>query len=172
MILVTGGTGLVGAHLLYQLLIENEGLKAICRRSSDLNLVKKVFGYYTEDVDSVFNRIEWFEADITDVVSLEKAFENVKEVYHSAALVSFDPKDYVAMRKINIEGTSNIVNLCIDHNIKKLCFVSSIGTIEKSVNNKVIDEDCEWNPEMNNYGYAITKIWGRIRSVESITGRC
>jgi len=157
MILVTGGTGLVGAHLMYHLLVENEKIKAICRASSNLNLVKRVIGYYTKDVEVVFNRIEWIETDITDIYSLDKAFENVSEVYHSAALVSFNPKDYVEMRKINIEGTSNIVNLCIDHKIKKLCFVSSIATIEKSVNNAIIDEEGEWNPEVNNYGYAITK---------------
>jgi dihydroflavonol-4-reductase len=157
MILVTGGTGLVGAHLLCHILFKNDSVRAIHRVNSDLNIVKKVIGYYTKEVDAVFNRIEWIETDITNIVSLEKAFENVKEVYHAAALVSFDPKDYVEMRKINIEGTSNIVNLCIDHKIKKLCFVSSIATIEKSVNNAIIDEDCEWNSEVNNYGYAITK---------------
>lgn len=157
MILVTGGTGLVGAHLLYHLLIENNSVKAIHRKKSDLNAVKNVFSYYSDDFEVIFNKIEWVEADITDVYSLEKAFENVTEVYHSAALVSFNPKDYKAMRKINIEGTSNIVNLCIDKKIKKLCFVSSIATIEKSLKNDSIDEECEWNTELNNYGYAITK---------------
>ena len=157
MILVTGGTGLVGAHLLYRLSLDNDCVKAIRRKNSDLEAVKNVFSYYLNDFESVFQKIEWVEADITDVYSLEKAFENVTRVYHSAALVSFNPKDYLEMRKTNIEGTSNIVNLCIDKKVEKLCFVSSIATIEKSVNNKVIDEECEWNPEVNNYGYAITK---------------
>jgi len=157
MILVTGGTGLVGAHLLYHLLLENDTVKAIHRVKSDLQAVKNVFSYYSNDFESIFQKIEWVEADITDVCLLEEAFENVTEVYHSAALVSFNPKDYREMRKINIEGTSNIVNLCIAEKIKKLCFVSSIATIEKSVKSKIIDEDCEWNPETNNYGYAISK---------------
>ena len=61
------------------------------------------------------------------------------------------------MRKINIEGTSNIVNLCIANYVKKLCFVSSIATIEKSIGKKFITEENEWNIEKNNYGYAITK---------------
>ena len=157
MILVTGGTGLVGAHLLYYLLLENDKVKAIHRKNSDLQAVKKVFSYYTKDFEAVFQKIEWVEADITDVYLLEKAFENVTNVYHSAALVSFNPKDYKAMRKVNIEGTSNIVNLCIDKKVKKLCFVSSIATIDKTIKNNNIDEECEWNPETNNYGYAITK---------------
>lgn len=157
MILVTGGTGLVGAHLLYHLLIENNNVKAIHRKKSNLDAVKNVFSYYSDDFEALFNKIEWVEADIIDVYSLEKAFENITEVYHSAALVSFNPNDYRAMRKINIEGTSNIVNLCIDKKVKKLCFVSSIATIEKSLKKTNIDEECEWNAEMNNYGYAITK---------------
>jgi len=157
MILVTGGTGLVGAHLLYHLLLENESVKAIHRTKSDLQAVKNVFSYYSDDFEAIFQKIEWVEADITDVCLLEEAFKNVTEVYHSAALVSFNPKDYKEMRKINIEGTSNIVNLCIAKKVKKLCFVSSIATISKSVKSNMIDEDCEWNPETNNNGYAITK---------------
>lgn len=157
MILVTGGTGLVGSHLLYQLTLENEFVKAIYRKNSNLNAVKKVFSYFTEDYEALFSKIIWIEADITDIVSLGYAFENVSVVYHSAALVSFNSKDYKAMRKINIEGTSNIVNTCIEKKIKKLCFVSSIATIEKAIDQKIIDENCEWNTEKNNYGYAITK---------------
>ena len=157
MILVTGGTGLVGAHLLYHLLGENDAVKAIYRKNSDLEAVKNVFSYYSDDFEAIFQKIEWVEADITDVYLLEKAFENVTEVYHSAALISFNPKDYKMLRKVNIEGTANIVNLCIEKKIKKLCFVSSIATIEKAVNKTTIDEEEDWNPENNNYGYAITK---------------
>jgi nucleoside-diphosphate-sugar epimerase len=157
MILVTGGTGLVGAHLLYHLLLENDKVKAIHRKNSDLQAVKKVFSYYSEDFKTIFKKIEWVEADICDVYLLEKAFINVTEVYHAAALISFDPKDYKLLRKVNIEGTSNIVNLCIDNKIKKLCFVSSIATIEKAVNKTTINEEEDWNLENNNYGYAITK---------------
>ncbi len=157
MILVTGGTGLVGSHLLYHLSLENDVIKAIHRKNSDLNAVKNVFRYYTDDFEPLIQKIEWVEADITDIFAMEKAFKNVTEVYHSAAMVSFDPKDYRAMRKINIEGTSNIVNFCIDFGIKKLCFVSSNAAIEKSFNSKIIDENEPWNNEMNNNGYAITK---------------
>jgi len=157
MILVTGGTGLVGSHLLYHLLLENDSVKAIHRKNSDLQAVKNIFSYYSSNFEAIFQKIEWVEADVTDVFLLEKAFKNVTEVYHSAALISFNPKDYKAMRKINIEGTSNIVNLCIDFNVKKLCFVSSIATIDKAIGAKIIDETCERNAEINNYGYAITK---------------
>ena len=157
MILVTGGTGLVGSHLLYQLSLENDVIKAIHRKSSNLLAVKKVFSYFSKEYESLFQKIKWIEADITDIVSLEEVFKDITEVYHSAALVSFNSKDYNAMRAINIEGTSNIVNFCIANKVKKLCFVSSIATIEKSLDNKFMSEADEWNMEKVSYGYAMTK---------------
>jgi len=162
MILVTGGTGLVGAHLLYQLSLKNDSIKAIYRKNSNLEAVKNVFQYFSEDFETLFKKIKWVEADITDIFALELAFENVTSVYHSAALISFDNANYKAMRKINIEGTSNVVNFCIDKKIKKLCFVSSIATISKSVSTKFMDETCEWDVETSNYGYAITKYGAEI----------
>jgi len=157
MILVTGGTGLVGSHLLYQLCLENDSVKAIYRKNSNLEAVKKVFQYFSEDFENLFKKIEWIEADITDIFALELAFEGITEVYHSAALISFNDADYKAMRKINIEGTSNVVNFCIDKKVNKLCFVSSIATVSKSITKKFMDEACEWDSETSNYGYAITK---------------
>lgn len=156
MILVTGGTGLLGSHLLYHLSLQNKKIKAIFRTKNSLKAVKKVFSYYTKD-SSLFEKIQWVKADVTNIVLLEKAFKNVTQVYHTAALVSFSPSDYKLMRKVNIEGTANVVNLCIDKKIKKLCFISSIATISKKIENKFIDESGEWNKKKSNYGYAITK---------------
>ncbi len=157
MILVTGGTGLVGSHLLYQLSLENDKIRAIHRKNSNLEAVKNVFSYYSTNFEALFHKIEWIEADISDVFSLEIAFENVTEVYHSAALISFDKKDYKAMRKINIDGTANIANFCIEKKVAKLCFVSSVAAVGKSLNGNFIDETTEWDIEKSNYGYAITK---------------
>lgn len=157
MILVTGGTGLVGAHLLYQLSLKNDRIIATRRKNSKLQYVQELFGYFTENPENLFKKIHWVEADITDIYSLEQAFEDVTHVYHAAALVSFNPKDYRAMRKINIEGTSNVVNLCVDKKVEKLCFVSSVAAVGKSVKTPTIDETCEWSVDTSNYGYAITK---------------
>jgi nucleoside-diphosphate-sugar epimerase len=157
MILVTGGTGLVGSHLLYRLVLKNTSVKAIYRNKNTLQTVKNIFSYYSSNFEALFAKIIWIEADITDVFSLNKAFEDVTQVYHSAALISFDFRDYKAMRKINIEGTANIVNCCIAHKVKKLCYVSSIATLEKPKKTQIIDEGFEWSTESNNYGYAITK---------------
>ncbi len=158
MILVTGGTGLVGAHLLFDLVKKGDKVRAIYRASSKIEAVKKVFEYYTSDPETLFKKIEWVEADITDLPGLSDAFQGVEIVYHCAALISFDPSDYFQLRKANIEGTHHIVNLCISHKVKKLCYVSSIAAIGKpEPSNAVITEETSWNPEADNNVYAITK---------------
>ncbi|WP_196886965.1 NAD-dependent epimerase/dehydratase family protein [Aureivirga sp. CE67] len=159
MILVTGGTGMVGAHLLYHLALENEQIIAIYRSESKLKAVENVFSYYTENTNQLFKKIIWEKADIEDTISLEELFQKHKitQVYHAAALVSFNPKDYKKMRQVNIQGTMNIVNFCIDFNVEKLCYVSSVATLSKKVNQEFLDESCDWNPEEKNYGYAISK---------------
>ncbi|WP_179343326.1 NAD-dependent epimerase/dehydratase family protein [Winogradskyella ursingii] len=158
MILVTGGTGLVGSHLLFKLLENGENVRAIYRREKTLERVKQVFSYFSDNVDDLFNAIDWVEANVTNIPQLQKAFDSITKVYHCAAFVSFEPDKYKTLRKINIEGTANIVNLCISHDVKKLCYVSSIAAIGHHANpKKLIDEQTVWNPEDDNSVYAITK---------------
>ncbi len=157
MILVTGSTGLVGSHLLYKLVSNNETVRAIYRSERKLDLVKNVFATYTENYNALFNAIEWVQADILDIPSLTEAFKNITHVYHCAAFVSFEPDKYQLLRKTNIEGTANIVNFCISNNVKKLCYISSIATLGKAVTNEFITEETAWNPEGDNNVYAITK---------------
>ena len=156
MILVTGATGLVGSHLLVQLLQENEEVKALFRSEKQIEKVKNVFAFYNQT--ALFDKINWVKGDITDIPSLEIAFENITHVYHCAALISFDPSDEDELRKINIEGTANVVNCCIDFGIKKLCHVSSIAALGNPKEHETtITEETEWNPEELHSDYAITK---------------
>lgn len=157
MILVTGGTGLVGSHLLYHLAQKNDFIRATYRDKSKISTVKHVFSYYTKNPSDVFDKIEWLECDITNIPQLDLAFKNITYVYHCAAMVSFDPKDYHQLRNINIEGTANVVNFCISNNIKKLCYVSSIAALGKTENKTPITENTEWNKEEPHNVYAITK---------------
>ncbi|MEP1488219.1 MAG: NAD-dependent epimerase/dehydratase family protein [Algibacter sp.] len=162
MILVTGGTGLVGSHLLYKLIRNNETVKAIYRTSKKLENVKNVFSCYTDDYESLFDKIEWIKTDLLDIPQLTEAFKDVMHVYHCAAFVSFEPNKFDLLRQTNIEGTANIVNLCLSNNIKKLCHVSSIATLGNTLNNAPINEDTIWNPEDDNNVYAISKYGAEI----------
>jgi dihydroflavonol-4-reductase len=157
MILVTGATGLVGSHLLLQL-IENstETICAIYRNKKDIDKPKHIFELNNKL--EFFSKIKWVKADILDIPSLEIAFENIDYVYHCAAKISFDPNDENALRKTNIEGTANIVNFCIDKKVKKLCYVSSIAALgDLKDGETIITEECEWNPEIAHSDYAISK---------------
>lgn len=163
LILVTGGTGLVGSHLLFQLLKRNVSIRATYRKKQTLERVKHVFSYYSKDAQALLNTIEWIEADLNNIPQLQNAFKDVTLVYHCAAMVSFDPDQYKLIRKINIYGTANIVNLSISHQIKKLCYVSSIATIGQHTDSKkLIDERTEWNQEDDNSVYAITKFGAEL----------
>ncbi|MDG3582677.1 NAD-dependent epimerase/dehydratase family protein [Galbibacter pacificus] len=162
MILVTGGTGLIGAHLLLELSLKEDGIRAIYRNKTKIDAVKTFFN--KEGAIRRFEKIEWVEADITDIPALQNAFIGIEKVYHCAGLISFDPKDYHLLRKTNIEGTSNMVNLCIAHNVHKLCYLSSIATLGNKIDNKTVDEDVYWNPEAENNVYAITKYGAEMQA--------
>lgn len=156
MVLVTGGTGLVGAHLLLHLIENGENVRAIYRNQNNIQKTKAVFNLYKKG--DLFEKINWLEADILDVPSLEIAFQNIDYVYHCAAFISFDPKDEESLRKTNIEGTANMVNFSIAKGIKKFCFVSSIAALgDPAPHETYITEETEWNPEKPHSDYAISK---------------
>lgn len=162
MILVTGGTGLVGSHLLYNLVSNGEKVRATHRKSSVLESVKTVFGFFTDNAEVLFNKIDWVEADVTNIPQLEAAFAGVTKVYHAAAFISFDAADGDKMRKINIEGTANIVNLCIANKVEKLCFVSSIASLGPANEDGLITEESHWIAEADHNEYAISKYGGEM----------
>ena len=155
MVLVTGGTGLIGSHLLYNLTQQGVSIRAIYRKGSDIDRVREIFSYYSSNSADLFGTIEWVEADLNDLPNLSLAFEGIKRVYHCAALISFDPSDYKLLRKTNIRGTANIVNLCINHVVEKLCYVSTIATLGYDAD--CIDEETHWSGNQNQSVYAISK---------------
>ena len=155
MVLVTGGTGLIGSHLLFKLTQQGVSIRAIYRKGSDIDRVREIFSYYSSNSADLFGKIEWVEADLNDLPNLSLAFEGIKRVYHCAALISFDPSDYKLLRKTNIRGTANIVNLCINHAVEKLCYVSTIATLGYDAD--CIDEETHWSGNQNQSVYAISK---------------
>lgn len=159
MVLVTGGTGLVGAHLLLHLLEQGETVRSIFRNQANILKVKSLFEYYSKT--DLFPKIQWIQADILDIPALGPAFEGIEKVYHCAGFISFDPSDEEQLRKLNIEGTANIVNHCIDSRVKKLCHVSSIATLGdlafRQQNEVLLSETTQWNPEKAHSDYAISK---------------
>jgi dihydroflavonol-4-reductase len=152
-ILITGITGLVGSFTARLFLKEGFKVVGLKRANSDLSLL--------QDIES---QIVWHEGDILDILGLEKVIENVNYVIHAAAIVSFAPKDRDKMFKTNVEGTINVVNLCLEKKIKKLCFVSSVAALGRKISNQnltnhliKIDEKATWEDNPLNSNYAKTK---------------
>ncbi|MBB2146612.1 NAD-dependent epimerase/dehydratase family protein [Pedobacter sp. LMG 31464] len=150
MILVTGATGFLGAELITQLTAQNLKVRALKRTTSSI-----------PDLLRENKLVEWFVADINEPESLEDAFENITQVYHCAAFISFDPKDKAKLLKINIEGTSNIVNLCAEHQAR-LVHVSSIAALGNAKKGEQITEKDFWEYDSKVHAYAISKYEGEM----------
>ncbi|MGB0933267.1 MAG: NAD-dependent epimerase/dehydratase family protein [Lishizhenia sp.] len=161
MIFVTGGTGVIGSHLLYLLSkSETTPIKAIYRNELKIQNTKKIFTYYDEiNGLELFNKIHWVACDILDLPQLKEEMTGAKHVYHCAALVSFQKKDFRQLIQTNRFGTANVVNLCLDLNIEKLCHVSSTAAIGKPINEtkRELTEDEKWNPDVKVSGYSMSK---------------
>lgn len=156
MILVTGGTGILGARLLFDLVSKNKTVSAIKRPSSDLKSVQSVFQFYGDHDLTLFHQIDWINADVNDLLSLIDAFQNIDTVYHCAAVVSFHYSDLDLMTQVNVEGTKNVVNACLETEVKTLCHVSSTAAITLNKENIGI-ESTPWKLQPTTSGYAITK---------------
>jgi nucleoside-diphosphate-sugar epimerase len=141
MILVTGGTGLVGSNLIKKLLAAGKKIKAIHR----------------SEVPFLHNNLHWLHGDILDVNVLEDAMEDVEQVYHCAAIVSFHKQDVQEMFKINIEGTENVVNACLIKGIEKLCFVSSVAALGRIRDEQEVTEEMTWSEKTSNSNYGKSK---------------
>lgn len=160
MILVSGATGFLGSHLLVHLLKKEEKIRAIKRTDSRFELAANVFSFYGLSLDDPVNDIEWVEADLNDIYSLEDAFDKVDHVFHTAAKVSFLTSDKKEMMKTNVSGTANLVNIALEKKIRKFCHVSSIAAIGRGDIRKVIDEDVVWKASKRNSNYAVSKYEG------------
>lgn len=159
--LVSGATGLIGAHMALYLLQAGQPVRALYRDSARISKTKTLFAQY--EASDLFEKIEWIQADLCDIPALETAFENVNHVYHCAGFISFNAAHEKQLRKINIEGTANIVNCALAFGVKKLCHVSSIAALgEPKPGETSIDESAEWNPEKARSYYAISKYGAEI----------
>ncbi len=155
MIFVTGGTGLVGSHILLKLTQQGKKIKALKREGSDLDICQKIFTYY--DANDLFKKINWINGDINDIPSLEEGMQDSEFVLHAAGLVSSRTSDIKLLKKVNIEGTKNIVNVALSKKIKKLGYISSIAALGRNSTDDIIDENYWFIATKLDGNYAISK---------------
>lgn len=150
---------MVGAHLLYELTSAGKKVKVLKREKSNIQQVLKTFSYYSEFPNKLFNLVEWIDGDILDYFALEKVLEGVTEIYHCAAVVSFNPNDRKNMIASNVEGTSNLVNAALENGVKKICHVSSVAALGRLDNQQLITEETNWVPSKKISGYSESKFF-------------
>lgn len=142
MVVVTGATGLVGSFLVTELLKNGHAVRAISRRT------------FTSPDPSV---LEWLQGDLLDPLFLAEAFAGATHVFHCAGLVSYAPQDKELLQQINVEGTANVVNTCLELGNLKLCYVSSIAAVENEKNKTEADEEAKWDLNATHSDYAESK---------------
>ncbi|SEW12097.1 NAD-dependent epimerase/dehydratase family protein [Chitinophaga arvensicola] len=150
MILVTGGTGFLGSYLIRALVAAGKPVRALYRQQPSPRL------------QDISDKIEWVPGDILDVCALEDAMVGVTQVYHCAAVVSFQEADKDRLLKINAEGTANVVNMALDAGVNKLLYVSSVAAIGRAKPGAAVNEECEWEDSKNNSRYSISKFQGEM----------
>lgn len=153
---------MVGAHLLFELTSAGKRVKALKRKTSDLQQVLKTFSCYAENPKELFDRIEWVDGDILDYFVLEKILQGVTEIYHCAAIVSFDSKERQKMISNNVEGTANLVNAALENKVKKICHVSSVSALGRLDNQQLITEETNWVPSKKISGYSESKFFSEV----------
>lgn len=153
--LVTGATGLLGAHLTCSLLKRGTTVVALKREHSKLTLFNNVANLY--GVDSQHPLLQWVIGDLDDVFSLEDALDDVDVVFHCAAFVSFYKADAAHMMRTNIQGTANLVHAALKCKTPYFLHVSSIAALGRSEQEAAINEETEWNDHPLNTNYAISK---------------
>jgi dihydroflavonol-4-reductase len=161
MILVTGGTGLVGTYLLYELTRKGHKVRVLLRPGKKPYDTLTILNCVSTDKEqNLIDQVEWVDGDVLDPYSLKQAMQGVDYVYHCAAMISFNPRDLKSMLDVNIEGTANVVNACLENGVKKLCHVSSIAALGQAEKGEMINENAKWKTSRSNSGYAISKYGG------------
>jgi dihydroflavonol-4-reductase len=146
-VLITGGTGFLGAYIIQELVQQGYAVRAI-RRSHK-------FPFFIPP--DILDQVEWVDGDILDIVSLDDAMEGTDMVIHAAAKVSFDPKEKRELFNINIDGTANMVNIALEKNISRFVHISSVAALGRTANGDTVTEEKKWHHSKLNTQYAISK---------------
>jgi dihydroflavonol-4-reductase len=156
--LVTGASGLLGTHILFELTSNGKSCLAVYRSEEKLKTVKKVFQFYgKEKAEILWQKIRWIQGDLSSIGFLDRLFEeNFDEVYHAAAMVSFFKSDFENCLRQNREVTADLVNFSLRKGIRKFGYVSSTAAIGKNKNGASTEKDL-FVHDPSNSGYAISK---------------
>lgn len=146
MILITGASGFLGRHLVQRIAATGGKARALYYNHPPPPGLKDLPG------------IEWMQADLLDVYSVEEAMAGITDIYHCAAVVTFDVSRREEMLHFNPESTANIVNQALVQGIRKMVYASSVAALGRTgEQHKPITEEEEWGESRYNSAYGISK---------------
>ncbi len=154
MIAVTGATGLLGSSIVRRLVEAHHPVIAIKRSGSD-----------TSSLDDMASKITWRDAAVEDVVAMQEALQDATVVIHTAAVVSFNPRDKNKIYATNVIGTQNVVNICLEQKVKKLIHISSVAAIGRPKGITNITESQKWIESPYNSAYGQSKYLAELEVV-------
>lgn len=162
MIIVTGGTGFLGSHLICKLLLRGSQVTALKRETSGLKHFQTVCDLYFHDQSFPGDRLHWMDADVTSLPDLTQVISAGDKVYHCAAEVDFHPADLKRQYRVNVNGTANIVDACLERKAQKLVHVSSIGALGDPFKGQGVDEETPRKHSVSQTPYSKTKYLGEL----------
>lgn len=146
MILVTGGSGFLGRHLLEVLAARPEPVRAL---------------YHSRSPQAEWPHVHWQRCDLLDIKAVEEAMQGITAVYHCAATVSYDPRMRNAMIHGNVTGTAHVADAALEAGVRRFVHVSSIASLGRSIGPEgaapAIDENTHWEESKANSPYAESK---------------
>jgi dihydroflavonol-4-reductase len=152
-VLVTGGTGFLGAYIIKELIEKGHKVRAI-HRTGPMPF------FLPADIRE---KTEWIACDIRDIVGLEDAMTGVDAVIHAAAKVSFaGKKDRQELFSINIDGTGHLVNVALTQHVRRFLHVSSVAALGRTKGGLEVTEAKVWEDSKYNTTYAISKFHGEM----------
>lgn len=147
MVLITGGTGFIGANIIKELLKNGHSVRAL-RRSNKLPFFIS---------PEIADQVEWVDGDVLDLFSLEDAMNGINTVIHSAAIISFLKKERKKMYKVNVDGTANVVNMALEKKVTRFVHISSISALGRTIDGDHVNEEKKWTESKLNTHYGISK---------------
>ena len=127
-VLVTGGTGFVGSHLVRVLLKRGEQVRCLVRPSSRRDNLHDL-------------SVEFVTGDLRDLDSLKQAVKGITVVYHCAADYRLWCKDPNEMYQSNVEGSNNVMQAAFDQGVARVVYTSTVGCLGLNEDGKPANED-------------------------------